>query len=504
MSDHVKANVLVVDDESYICNIIEESLADEDYNLKVTSDPVEALEYLRRNQVDLVLTDLMMGKYSGVQILDTALAEQAEVVVILMTAHPTVETAISVLKKGAHDFLVKPFKLELLKATLQRGLDHQRLLRENVRLKEQMEFMKVANATSAVEDIDSYLINLARACLREMSAKAVGIIEIDPRTKQLIRKVHQAESEIYLPEVLDDATLFKFGYTKSSKPVVETVSKGNGSGPSSQIFISQPIFIRRRLHGVINLLLHRRFEHITPGQLGVLNLLTSSAASAIANNSLYQDLQSSYLQAIRGLANSIEARDEYTRGHTERVCLMAELVARKLGWDEHRIRDLIMGCTLHDIGKIGVPDSILKKPGPLTSEERTMMESHPDVGVKIIRGIDRFKPAVPYIIAHHERWDGTGYPKGLVGEDIPIEGRLLSVVDTLDAILSDRPYRQGAGLQVAVDELLKYRNTQFDASIVDIFLELIREGQIDFNDVYGREVDATGIVQASINEKVQA
>jgi len=332
MSNYVKANVLVVDDESYICNIIQESLADEDYNLKVTSDPAEALDYLRRNPVDLVLTDLMMGEYSGVQMLDTALAEQDEAIVILMTAHPTVETAISVLKKGAHDFLVKPFKLELLKATLNRCLDHQRLMRENVRLKEQMEFMKVATATSAVGDIEKYLIGLARACLREMSAKAVGIIEIDPQTKQLIRKVHQTESDIYLPDVLDEATLFKFGYTKSSKPLIEAVNKGNGSGPVSQITISQPIFIRRRLHGVINLLLHRRFDHITPGQLGVLTLLTSSAASAIANNSLYQDLQSSYLQAIRGLANSIEARDEYTRGHTERVCRMAELVARRLNW----------------------------------------------------------------------------------------------------------------------------------------------------------------------------
>jgi len=163
-----------------------------------------------------------------------------------------------------------------------------------------------------------------------------------------------------------------------------------------------------------------------------------------------------------------------------------------------------MGCTLHDIGKIGVPDSILKKAGPLTPEERTLMESHPEVGIRIIRGIDRFKPAVPYIIAHHERWDGKGYPRGLAGEEIPIEGRLLSVVDTVDAILSDRPYRLGAGLQTALDELMEYRGSQFDPMIVDTFLELIQEEQVEFSDLYDREVTSADIDLTSVSEKAQA
>ncbi|GAG32698.1 unnamed protein product, partial [marine sediment metagenome] len=243
--------------------------------------------------------------------------------------------------------------------------------------------------------------------------------------------------------------------------------------------ISQPIFIRRRLHGVINLLVLTRFGRVTPGQLDVLTILTNSAASAIANLRLYQDVQSSYLQAIRGLANAIEARDKCTAGHTDRVSKLAELVARHLGWNESQIRDLVMGCSLHDIGKIGVPDSVLNKANKLTQQERRLMNGHPEMGLKIILGIDFFKPAIPYIIAHHERYDGTGYPRGLKGEEIPIEGRLLAVADAFDAIMANRPYRKGAGLKTAVSELVTYKGIQFDPKIVDAFIETLADEQID-------------------------
>jgi len=142
-------NILVVDDEIYICNIIVDALAAEGCNTVAISDPAEALECIHNKRVDLVLSDLMMGEFSGEQILEATLAEHPDAIVILMTAHPTVQTAISVLKRGAFDFLVKPFKLEMLRATIRRGLHHQQILRENLQLKEQVEFLKVAGSTGA-------------------------------------------------------------------------------------------------------------------------------------------------------------------------------------------------------------------------------------------------------------------------------------------------------------------------------------------------------------------
>ncbi|MFQ5454402.1 MAG: HD-GYP domain-containing protein, partial [Candidatus Zixiibacteriota bacterium] len=159
------------------------------------------------------------------------------------------------------------------------------------------------------------------------------------------------------------------------------------------------------------------------------------------------------------------------------------------------------GCTLHDIGKIGVPDSILNKPDDLLDEERKKMANHPKLGLKILRGIDLFKPAIPYVLAHHESYDGTGYPKGLKGEEIPIEGRLLAVADTFDAIMSDRPYRKGNNLETAVSELIKYKGIQFDPKIVDVLIDLIRKGMINFKELYDRDEDINKVNELLTNEK---
>jgi len=500
-----KPNILIVDDEEYICNIIRESLGNDRFNVWAMTDPKAALEFIREHPLDLVLTDLVMGEYSGVQIIDEVKRHHSDAIVILMTAHPTVQTAISVLKKGCYDFMVKPFKLEQLKAAIKRGLEHQRVRRENLSLQGQVEFLKIINATEVGLEIDKFLELVAQSCRRELTAESVGIIQIDPDSREIIRKVTALTESKYRAEVVNEETLNRFVYTQSTEPYIFSEEiKTDDAQVSTRTFFSSPIFVRRKLYGVINVVVESRFPNITPGKMNILTILTNTTASAIANHQLLNDLQRSYLQAIRGLANAIEARDPYTAGHTDRVSRLAELVARHLNWDEDKILDLIMGCTLHDIGKIGVPDSVLNKPDRLTKEELELMRSHPEVGLRIVDGIDLFKPAIPIIMSHHEHFDGSGYPNGLAGEQIPIEGRLLAVVDTFDAILSDRPYRDGASLEVAITELLRNRGKQFDPSIVDVLLAVIRSGEIDFEDMYGRVEDLAVLDRISVTEKAPA
>lgn len=500
-----KPNILIVDDEEYICNIIRESLVGERCNVQAMTDPKAALEYIREHPLDLVLTDLVMGEYSGVQIIDEVKRHHHDAIVILMTAHPTVQTAISVLKKGCYDFMVKPFKLEQLKAAIKRGLEHQRVRRDNLSLQGQVEFLKIINATEAGVEIDKFLELVAKSCRKELDAESVGIIQIDPDSRDIIRKVTAINDSKYRAEVTADDTLNRFVYTRSTEPYIFSEEiKGDNGTVTTRTFFSSPIFVRRKLYGVINVVVENRFQNITPGKMNILTILTNTTASAIANHQLLNDLQRSYLQAIRGLANAIEARDPYTAGHTDRVSKLAELVARHLKWDEDKILDLIMGCTLHDIGKIGVPDSVLNKPDRLDEREIELMRSHPEVGLKIVDGIDLFKPAIPIIMSHHEHFDGNGYPNALAGEQIPVEGRLLAVVDTFDAILSDRPYRQGATLKVAVTELIRNRGKQFDPSIVDVLLGVIRAGEIDFETMYGRVEDLSVLDQISVTETAPA
>ena len=471
--------LLVVDDEDYICSIVTEALsATEEYQVVSFSDPRKATDYLEKNHVDLVLTDLVMGDFSGVQILDQALRCHPDCIVILMTAYPTVNNAISVLRKGAYDYLVKPFKLETLKSAVRRGFAHQALARENLHLKEQLALYKLSEAMGEATDLESGLKLAAETARSIFGSGAISILvqeEPDkPATPYLVQgKTTDEEAEAFLRGEHDLCTI------ALERMEAESESREiKGRSRRIRSLAAHPLISRGQAIGLLNIVAEDPFMQIKPGQLHLLSIIASKIASAIENNRLYNYLQASYLKAITALANAIEARDGYTRGHTDRVTVLAELIARRLSWDDRRLSELKMGCTLHDIGKIGIPDAILNKPGQLTAEEWRCMEAHPQLGGKILEGIDFLTPAMPYILYHHEKYDGSGYPNRLAGNEIPIEGRLLMVVDTYDAIVSDRPYRKGAPPERAIEELQRYKGRQFDPVIVDILVAVWNEGRI--------------------------
>jgi putative nucleotidyltransferase with HDIG domain len=175
------------------------------------------------------------------------------------------------------------------------------------------------------------------------------------------------------------------------------------------------------------------------------------------------------------LSRAIEARDPYTQGHSARVTALAESIALRLGWSEERLALLHVGGPLHDIGKLGVSDDVLSKPGRLDDDELAQIREHPKLGARILLRIAAFRQAIPYVLYHHERWDGTGYPTGRAGEEIPLEARVLAVADAFDAMTSDRPYRPALSRAEALDEVSRCAGTQFDPEIVRIFLELFAE-----------------------------
>lgn len=185
-----------------------------------------------------------------------------------------------------------------------------------------------------------------------------------------------------------------------------------------------------------------------------------------------------YKESLTVLANAIEARDAYTRGHVERVCTYAAVIARELGCTEQELSDLEFGAILHDIGKIAVPEMILSKPGKLNEDERQEIRKHPETGASMVRDISYMAIAVPCIQHHHERYDGDGYPGGLTGESIPLTARVLAVADTFDAIISDRPYRQARTPAEAATEIVQEAGRQFDPRVVDAFQRAVSKGLI--------------------------
>jgi putative nucleotidyltransferase with HDIG domain len=177
------------------------------------------------------------------------------------------------------------------------------------------------------------------------------------------------------------------------------------------------------------------------------------------------------------LTRAIEARDPYTRGHSARVTALAEEVARRLGWSKEQLASLRIGGPLHDIGKLAVSDEVLRKEGRLDPAELDQIREHPTIGARILLRMAALREAIPYVLYHHERWDGRGYPSGKAREEIPIEARVLAVADAFDAMTSDRPYRRALSRTEALAEVERCAGTQFDPEIARIFLEVFAEAE---------------------------
>ncbi len=338
-------HILVVDDEQAVRDVLSEGLNDSGYRCETASDGVEALEKIKRNGYELVVSDIDMPQMDGVQLLKEIKKTRPDVEIIMLTGVVDVDTAVQSIRMGASDYLTKPFNLAEVRITVERALEKQRLIREN------REYQKTLEA------------------------------RVQERTAELSRKNHEVEE-------------------------------------------------------------------------------------------LFSRLNSSYQTTLEALATALDTRDTETLGHSLRVAAYTVHVAKRMGVVDPDLTDIYRGALLHDVGKIGVPDAILRKPGKLTPEEWVEMRKHPEIGYRILQGINFLEPARAVVLSHQERYDGSGYPRGLKGKEIPLGARIFSVVDTLDAMTSDRIYRKALPYEAARAEIIKYSRTQFDPDVVEVFLRI--------------------------------
>jgi putative nucleotidyltransferase with HDIG domain len=249
-------------------------------------------------------------------------------------------------------------------------------------------------------------------------------------------------------------------------------------------FVSErvyPLFAKGRLLGALAVFTRKPWD-LSPEQEEFLEALVGQGAVALDNALTFQELQRSqreleaaYDLTLWGWAKAVELRDQETAGHTERVTELTLRLARALGVPEEDLDDLRRGAILHDVGKIAIPDAILLKPGPLTEEEWQEMRKHPVYAYEWLSGIPFLKKALEIPYAHHERWDGSGYPRGLKGSEIPLSARIFAVVDVYDALTSDRPYRKAWPREKALAYLQEQAGKQFDPEVVAAFLRLMAE-----------------------------
>ena len=317
------------------------TLEHQGYAVQLAESGREATEILKREKFDLVLTDIVMQDGNGLALLERIRNDHPGMPVVMVSAIHDISVAIDSMRRGAYDYLLKPFEREHLVGTVMRALEHRQ----------------------AMEESQNY--------------------------RQSLEQVVQARTEM-LRQAMDD-------------------------------------------------------------------------------------LEHSYDITLEALGDALDLKDSETEGHSKRVTAYTIALARAMGIKPAEIKVIARGAFLHDIGKMAIPDEILRKPGVLTPEERGIMREHCTQGYHILRKIPFLSEAAEIVFSHQEHFDGSGYPNGLRGAEIPIGARIFAVADTLDAITSDRPYRKARSFDIAREEILRCSGTQFDPAVVEVFLKIPNE-----------------------------
>jgi hypothetical protein len=240
-------------------------------------------------------------------------------------------------------------------------------------------------------------------------------------------------------------------------------------------FLSLPLLVKSRPIGVLNLHATGDHEPFTGYRAKFLGILAGEAAVMLHNQDLLDNLQTFYLEMVQTLARAVDSKDNYTHDHSDRARVRAKQVAAALNLPDQMSRYVEYAALLHDIGKIGIDEAILLKPGKLTPEEYEVMKKHPIIGHQILAPVKYLGPVAQMVLYHQEWFNGQGYPEGLKGEEIPLGARIVAVIDAWDAMTSDRPYRKALGREIAIDQLKKGSGTQFDPKVVEAFLRLEAE-----------------------------
>jgi len=487
------ARILVVDDERVIREILAEFLTLEGFSVNTVEDGEKALTELRLHPYDLLITDLKMPRLSGLQLLEKIEAERLGVLTVLMTGFGTVETAIEAMKKGAYDYLLKPFKVEEVIHVVERALYRQRLQTENIRLREALTIYKVSEAIALSHDIDKILDVVLRAAIDEVKADIATLHLRDPRSGHYEERVKVVASETAAKSVPSPA----FGVlTEQFTRGVPILAHGGKASPffteqslpaELSSFAAVPLQVRGDMVGVLNVFSFTQGKKFDEGHRKMLAVLASRAASALENARLYGELvdtnqhlvkanaslEEMFQQTVAGFAQALEESDMYTRGHSERVAVYSEVLGRGLTMPDAEIRRVVQAGVMHDVGKIGVRYDMLNKPGKLTPEEVAVFRQHPEKGKRILEPVPCLHGLIDGCWCHHEWWDGGGYPRGLSGHNIPIVGRIVAIADAYDAMTSDRAYRRALQHEVAVGEIERCAGTQFDPELADAFVKLI-------------------------------
>lgn len=466
--------ILLVDDEAGILDIYREVVEEEGHTVLTAGNGREALDMLAAQPVDLVVSDIRMPVLDGHAMLDEMRRRGMDADVIFLTGYATVDSAVQCLSRGASDYLEKPFNVFKFRDKVHAVLNKRQQRRAQLDAPDALGLVhNLREAIAAHSDFKSIVRELLSHTRKVFDPDGLALYLVGSKGAAPRPKVVWGEAfrggcdwfEAAAPHLFtsDDPALFSPGELTAHVP----------DCPSAVSVMCAPVAMGRG--GYLVVMRSRESRAYTSANLSLLALFAMHGTSAFETLRVGRKMQEMNLEIITSHVASVEAKDIYTKGHSERVGQYAVLLGRQMGLPERELELLRFAGILHDVGKIGIPDEILNKAGRLTEDEFARMRQHPAMGRDIVSKISSFKELVPIIYHHHERVDGAGYPDGLTGASIPFLARLISVVDGFEAMTSDRSYQKARSVEDTVSILRGNAGTQWDAAIVDAWCDVVHK-----------------------------
>ena len=492
MNEHL--NIMVVDDEKPILNIFREYLkATTNYQVFTESNGLLALEIIKNHAIDCCFLDISMPVINGVDLAKQIYLHDKTIPIVIMTGNPSADNAIKTLKIGVVDFLTKPIDMLQVPQTIKRVMKERSMFVDSLLLKELTQ--KNFELININQELQQKLKDV------EIISLILQKLEQATNINNLINMIVNLAGEITL---CDEAYFCNFAHNCTEPSILASFSRSNGKSGSGSKNITRyninkvaddkiplmindnekggvmaiPLLIKSNVFGVLVLLINDNGIHFQRKDLYFMNFLLKKASSLVENFALYENIFENLFAQLYAFVETIEARDSYTKQHSHRVSLYAMSIAGAMNCTQEEIDKLNVSGLLHDIGKIGTPDHILLKPGRLSDEEFNIIKKHPITGSNIIGHFGMWTDEQTIIRHHHERFDGTGYPDGLKGEEIPLLSRILSVVDVYDALTSDRSYRKRMREDDALKIIRENSGSQFDQNVVDAFFKSYKQNKI--------------------------
>jgi putative nucleotidyltransferase with HDIG domain len=518
MDSEKKETILFVDDEESILSVSAEFFQRKGYQTLTAKGGLEALNILEHETVDCCFTDINMPEMNGLELAEKIRINDNTMPVIVMTGYPSLENTIQTIKNGVVDFLIKPVNLKQMELSVQRVIQQRKLFAENILLKKEVESKRRLEKLNQELLYKVEELNILNEIMRKFTTISSSTDVFKRAVDMALEIGHADQTHFYvINEAVQEPVKVSSSSTESAccaaspnwktayedpqtpataalKPlrsplIMEVVSDqipllicentgSNGLPADINSAMIVPLKIRDKVFGVITAIVNQGQKRFAEKDLYYLSFLAQSAAQAIENLALYENIYENLFATLYAFVKAVEARDLYTQQHSSRVTGLSLILGQHLGCSKEELDILNFAGHLHDIGKIGIRDDILLKPGKLTNDEFEKIKDHPVIGANILEQLGLWEKERQIILRHHERVDGTGYPDGIKQQDIPFLARILSVADVYDAMASDRAYRRKMEDPVIIRIINEGGGSQFDPNVVAAFNQVYKAGKI--------------------------